>query len=88
MIFSCRRATELIEGELVGPRLTWLQRLQLKSHLIMCSLCCNYRSQVIRLRTFFRGPDWESQLPGLSDSARERIRNRLRPEIDQTHQSH
>ena len=43
-MFSCKRATELIEKRLV-TRLSSVEKIQLKMHTVMCKRCTSYEKQ-------------------------------------------
>jgi len=48
-MLNCREVTELCSSELETP-LGLGQRVSLRTHLMMCSGCSNYRKQVKMLR--------------------------------------
>ena len=44
LMFSCKKATELIEKRLV-TRLSSIEKIQLKMHTVMCKRCTSYEKQ-------------------------------------------
>lgn len=52
-MISCREATELVSRSLDAP-LGWRQRLGLRVHLLACSLCRDFRRQMLFLREALR----------------------------------
>ncbi|MGM0532226.1 MAG: hypothetical protein ACQER7_12850 [Bacteroidota bacterium] len=44
LFLSCKKATELIEKHM-HFRLSWIEKIQLKAHKMMCSACTNYEKQ-------------------------------------------
>jgi len=44
LFLSCKKATELIEKKM-HFRLSWMEKLQLKTHKMMCSACTHYEKQ-------------------------------------------
>jgi hypothetical protein len=52
-MISCKEATELVSRSLDSP-LDWRQRLGLRLHLLVCSLCREFRRQLLFLREALR----------------------------------
>jgi predicted anti-sigma-YlaC factor YlaD len=79
---SCQEITRLV-SEGLDRQLSWRERLALRMHLTMCSLCRAYRRQLLGLRHLFRegfreGPPagvWPEER--LSEEAKQRIKQRL-----------
>lgn len=44
LVFSCKKASELIDKESVFP-LNWLENIQLKVHTSLCKACLEYEKQ-------------------------------------------
>ncbi|HYX06173.1 MAG TPA: hypothetical protein VE912_05510 [Bacteroidales bacterium] len=44
LFLSCLKATELIEKKM-HFRLSWMERMQLKAHKMMCDACTRYEEQ-------------------------------------------
>jgi hypothetical protein len=80
-MISCKRATELISLSL-ETRLGWRQRLALRFHLGICSLCRRFRQQSRLLQQAGRDSDEALNQADagatLPESARERIKQALR----------
>ena len=65
-MITCREATELVSRSLDAP-LDWRQRLGLRVHLLACSLCRDFRRQMLFLREAlgrFPGPGSGSHVRG------------------------
>lgn len=52
-MLNCREVTELCSQELDRP-LGLGEQIKLKTHLLMCTGCANYRRQMAALRRFAR----------------------------------
>jgi hypothetical protein len=52
-MLNCNEMTNLCSDELERPLSVW-ERLQLKMHLLMCTGCSNYRTQMSALRAAMR----------------------------------
>jgi hypothetical protein len=79
---SCKEATRL-QSAALDRRLTLLERLGLRCHLVLCKWCCRYGRQIKFLRTVGREhaqDDQHSLQPPLSCEARERIKRVLQSE--------
>ena len=77
-MLDCRQATELAQAGLDRP-LPWWARFKLGLHRLACAPCRVYKRQLAQLRrlgTQLRDSDEGGQV--LDDTARERIRARLR----------
>lgn len=81
-IFSCRDASRLVSAAMDRP-LSFRERLSLNAHLMMCSLCQSFQSQMHRLRHVARLVNRDACDDGvvadvtLSPQARERISRSL-----------
>jgi predicted anti-sigma-YlaC factor YlaD len=79
---SCKEAACLQSAALDG-RLTLLERVGLRCHLMLCKWCRRYGDQLKLLRSAAREhaqDDQHSPLPALSSQARERINRMLQSE--------
>ncbi len=72
MMISCRRASELLSSQL-ERKLTTLQTVSLRLHLMMCSTCRLFRDAIVTLRGSLR-QDREDPQAMLLPEAKERIR--------------
>ena len=76
-MLSCKEVSVLMSKQ-CDARLTWLERLAVRVHLLYCRGCARFKDQLQFLRTasrrFAAGP---AAGPGLSRAARDRIRVRL-----------
>ena len=80
---SCKEATRL-QSAALDRKLTLLQRLGLRFHLVLCKWCRRYGKQIAFLRSATQRYAQDDQLSPpqvLSPEARERIKQRL--EADQ-----
>jgi hypothetical protein len=81
---SCKAAARL-QSEALDHKLTFLQRLGLHIHLVLCKWCSRYGKQVVFVHKLANShPDQvitavPQQLP---DAARERIRKQLRANME------
>jgi len=74
---NCREAIRL-QSEALDHPLTWLQRVGLRIHLILCVWCLRYGKQIQFLRTTAQQCDHEhSPKQILPKEARERIKEKL-----------
>jgi len=81
---SCKEASRL-QSEALDHRLTAFDRFGLRCHLVLCKWCRLYGGQIKFLRpTAHQHAAEERHLPeqGLSPAARERIKKRLRSEME------
>jgi len=81
---SCRQATRL-QSEAMDRPLSWLEKLGLRVHLLLCKWCRRYGKHLQFLRSAARECDGH---PGpepqrLSAEARERIKHKLLASKDQ-----
>ncbi|QBG48721.1 zf-HC2 domain-containing protein [Verrucomicrobia bacterium S94] len=81
-MLSCKEVSRLI-SESLDRKLPFRQRIGVRMHLMMCSLCRRYRAQAVYLRYLFThiaGDDRKGTFPEerLSEPARERIKQILR----------
>lgn len=52
-MYNCKKATELVEKEQLEP-LSFITKMRLKMHLMMCSSCSNYKVQSKKLSTWIK----------------------------------
>ncbi|MEM9645953.1 MAG: zf-HC2 domain-containing protein [Planctomycetota bacterium] len=79
LMLRCKRHRELQAISLDGP-LSWVDRMAMWGHWIACGPCRDLVRQLVRIDAAAKSLDRrvdESELPGLSGAARERIRRRL-----------
>ena len=78
-MLNCREVT-LLASESLDRKVTLKERIGLRFHLLMCKLCTRYVRQLKFMHQASRVVD-ENNVKGsgaqLSESARDRIRNRL-----------
>ena len=79
---SCHEITQLISEGLDRP-LPWHKRLAVRMHVLMCGSCAAYRRQMQALHRALknaqaRGKALLASGEGLTDQARQRIKQRLR----------
>lgn len=80
---SCRRAARLA-SESYARDLSLAERASLRAHLFFCGMCRAYSRQLELMRKLthdLQNERADSGVPGLSEAARERIKQRL---TDQT----
>jgi len=79
MMLSCDKATTLVEKK-IDVGLTFMERLNLKFHLSMCSACKNYQEQSILIHRALQKhlEDSESISSVVSPQIKAEILNRLR----------
>jgi len=75
-MLSCREITELASKAQDRP-LTFKERIQLKMHLLMCSLCARYVKQLKFLKTAIKGLDKQGSHAHLSTESKLRIKESL-----------
>jgi len=79
-MFSCHEVSRKI-SQSMDARLTLLQRMGIRIHLMMCRYCARFRRQLTLLRTICRidEPDQptEGQGESLSAEAKMRIKEKL-----------
>lgn len=83
-MLSCKEVSRLV-SESLDRELPWRQRLSLRMHLLMCSLCSRFRRQLEFLNDAARAfaADETNALPShirLSPEARQRIKLTLERE--------
>lgn len=84
-MLSCKEIARLVSQSL-DQKLPFRQRLELRVHLMMCSLCSRFRGQILFLREAgrrFAAEGYRVGVPAtvqLSPDARERIRRALERE--------
>ncbi len=79
-MLTCREASRLLSQSMDRP-LPFMQRIELRVHVWICAACTHFEKQLIFLRQAVRYRDEkirDTDEPGLSPEARERIRNKLR----------
>ncbi len=82
-IFNCREISKLV-SESMDRELPLYQRMQVRIHLMMCSLCVRFARQMRLLRRAIHehperlAPDEAAPEARLSEDARERIKASLR----------
>lgn len=85
MMFSCKRATELMSASL-DKKLSFYQRLALKMHLFMCKFCSRCWKQMLFIKEAMhtcseRAEEIDFMADhSLSDEACQRIKNALKKE--------
>jgi len=81
-MLSCKEVTRLVSDSMDNSKLTIWQRMQVRLHLLMCSLCSRFRKQAEFLRLAARkhtsANEDSAKGPNLSEDARERIKKVLR----------
>jgi Putative zinc-finger len=81
-MLSCQEVTRLVSESLDNNSLTFWQRMQVRLHLLMCSLCSRFRTQAEFLRQAARKYAFASEDdatgPSLPDAARKRIKDALK----------
>jgi predicted anti-sigma-YlaC factor YlaD len=86
MMYSCKKATELMSLSLDG-KLSLYQRVALKMHLFMCKFCSRYWKQMLFVRdAVHRCSERAEEIDFMSDyslspEACERIKKSLKEEI-------
>jgi hypothetical protein len=84
---SCDVVSRMISDSLDRPLPLW-GRLRIRLHLMFCRFCTRYRRQLMAMRNMFENNHQKEEAsqatdqPGLSDSARERIKQSLLPPED------
>ena len=78
MLINCRQVTRLI-SQSMDTALPWYRRLAMRFHMLYCVWCRRYAAQLRVLRSAARCCGTEQNASGakLSDSAKERMRERL-----------
>jgi hypothetical protein len=74
---DCREASRL-QSHALDRRLSWLQRLGLRIHLLYCLWCRRYGRQILFVKKTAQGIDREPDVPPLSKGAKARMRLVLR----------
>lgn len=78
---SCRDVSALVSQAMDG-RVSWRRRLTIRMHLSMCGLCRRYERQLRLLREAagpYGDPETNRLEPGLSETAKERLRQSFGP---------
>jgi hypothetical protein len=84
-VLSCKEITQLV-SESLDRRLPLRQRLAIRVHILLCTLCNRYRRHLLFIRDAVRlHPDrleapQEPTLPSLSPEARGRIKHSITQE--------
>ena len=76
---TCKEISKLV-SESFDRKLSLRERMAMRMHLAMCSLCRTYQHQVVQLRALLQGAA-QSDAPvekPLSEEARERIKQSLK----------
>lgn len=79
-MLSCQEVSKLVSQSL-DSRLTWWQRVRVRMHLLMCTLCGRFRKQSEFLRQAAQTYSSKTETPTgprLSEEARERIKRSLK----------
>lgn len=78
-IASCREASRLVSESLDHP-LSLRQRIEMRSHMLVCSACRAYRRQLVVIDLLMQGraAALADQGGGLSPAARDRVQQALR----------
>ncbi len=80
---SCDKITRLLSDGMERP-LTWMERIEIKIHISMCTLCRSYEHNVRRLHdilSYMREHD-ANRSSGLSKSNQARLKAGLKAQID------
>lgn len=84
-VFSCKQIAEKI-SESMDRKLPLSQRIGIRFHLMMCTLCTRYQEQLFFIRETLRASDGseESSTPfyTLSSEGRKRIKKNLLEETE------
>jgi hypothetical protein len=79
-MLNCKQVSRLV-SQAMDAKLPWHQGLAIRFHLLYCSWCRRYASQLQFLRRASKGLSEEpikAAAPTLSDGAKERMRKQLR----------
>lgn len=82
-MMSCKEATRLISEDLDHP-LPWSKRMAVGMHVLLCNRCAAYRRQLQAITNLLRVARSRGRAmpthtgPGLTDGARDRIKEALR----------
>jgi hypothetical protein len=88
-MLSCRKTTQLI-SESFERKLSLLEKLAVRMHLLVCRLCPRFRSQILFIENAMRqmrSSEKETEIlegsdrPALSPEAVERIRSSIRERL-------
>lgn len=72
-MYTCKKATELIEKE-PFEKLSFLTKVRMKMHLMMCGACSNYKKQSQTLSGWIKNqPNVKAGEPMLSEDSKKRI---------------
>lgn len=72
---TCKDISKLV-SESLDRELSLRERMALRVHLMMCSLCRTYQHQILQLRTILKGAARPDE--PLPEDARERIRQAIK----------
>ena len=78
-MLNCKEVSRLV-SESLDHRLPFRQRMGVRLHLMMCSLCRTYTRQTFQLREIFRSVDRREPPGHLSKEAALRIKQVLKTE--------
>ncbi|HMO15898.1 MAG TPA: hypothetical protein PKD64_17885 [Pirellulaceae bacterium] len=85
-MLNCKETTKLISDSL-DRKLTFRERMGLWLHMMMCSLCRRFRSNIIALRRRLRAiidPQKlvDANTPAMSEAARARLEAAIKQRMD------
>ena len=75
-MMSCARAGQLLEGQ-INQDLSWTGLLELRAHLVICSLCRTYRRQALEIRRLVRVPEQPDPSLKMPEVVKIRIARRI-----------
>ena len=78
-MLTCKEVSKLVSESLEHP-LPFRQRMGVRLHLMMCSMCRVYQKQTLQLREALRTYARREPSEHLSKEARQRIKNALKTE--------
>ncbi|MCK4564165.1 MAG: zf-HC2 domain-containing protein [Verrucomicrobia bacterium] len=76
-MLTCKEVSKLVSESLEHP-LPFRQRMGVRLHLMMCSMCRAYQKQTLLLRAAMRTYARHEPSEPLSEQARQRIKNALK----------
>ncbi|MBT9587676.1 hypothetical protein IV102_30330 [bacterium] len=75
-MMSCARAGQLLEGQ-INQDLSWTGLLELRAHLVICSICRTYRRQALEIRRLVRTAQRPDQTLKMPEIVKTRIARRI-----------
>ena len=78
-MLTCKEVSMLVSESMEHP-LPLRQRMGVRFHLMMCSMCRTYRRQTLQLRAMFQAADRSEPESHLSEEAARRIKDTLKTE--------